>query len=334
MPSNNANDGDPASRLESTRPSLLGPGGQGEVRAGSILQALERPGTTATSPGPGPARSGMGWKLGVVGLILLGGLAWTQWRSSAPADSARPAATLTAQAPVPSPVPEAPAQTPKPEIAQADQASASGVNPASAPDTAPPPATARIETLPTPQTAEAANPAAPPVLAMPSPAAPAGKAAAPAPAVAKARPRPAPERSAKTAAKDPRGARPAVATAPESRRSTAPVPTAQASPVRVASARRDNDVEILAALMSQIEDGAPAPASRAAAVQAAAPSAGVPDNIAGLVATCRGNKTEASLACRARICKGYWGKAEACPARDRKAADRAAQALQARSNGP
>lgn len=65
----------------------------------------------------------------------------------------------------------------------------------------------------------------------------------------------------------------------------------------------DADVDLLSALVAHV-DGQGRPINRS------------PETIAELVRRCEAqiDKTEAQ-ACRRRICTGYWGKAQACPAR-------------------
>ena len=78
----------------------------------------------------------------------------------------------------------------------------------------------------------------------------------------------------------------------------------------------DADVELLAALMAHPNLTGPVTASKAQQAGVAPEPAKRRDdsNIATLIQRCasRPSKQE-SLACRRRICQGYWGKAEACP---------------------
>lgn len=84
--------------------------------------------------------------------------------------------------------------------------------------------------------------------------------------------------------------------------------------------------------MSSIEGRPVAPARGSARSGDLIVPPGEVDNIAQLVSSCRSADRQETLACRWRICKGYWGKAEACPVRDRKAAERAARELRLQSN--
>lgn len=87
------------------------------------------------------------------------------------------------------------------------------------------------------------------------------------------------------------------------------------TPAAAHAAPRDPDVEVVAALMGQ--------GPGTATLHAPPPAVSYP-SIAGLAATCRGSD-QAALICRHRICRGYWGRADACPAREEAAAARAAQ---------
>jgi len=77
-----------------------------------------------------------------------------------------------------------------------------------------------------------------------------------------------------------------------------------------APAHRDADVDLIAAVMRHADPVAPA------AGVAAAPSVRASESsIAGLVARCKTLAGAEAKACRRRICDGYWGKADACPAK-------------------
>ena len=88
---------------------------------------------------------------------------------------------------------------------------------------------------------------------------------------------------------------------------------ARPTPTKTTVARRaaaslpanDPDVEIVELLMSQV-DGAPLPRSQQA-------------TIASLVDNCRAKPRAEADQCRRNICAGYWGKADVCPARDKRA---------------
>lgn len=87
------------------------------------------------------------------------------------------------------------------------------------------------------------------------------------------------------------------------------------APATARAAPRDPDVEVVAALIGQGPGTATLPAP---------PPAVSHSSLAGLAATCRGSD-QAALICRHRICRGYWGRADACPAGEEAAAARAAQ---------
>ena len=98
-------------------------------------------------------------------------------------------------------------------------------------------------------------------------------------------------------------------------RSAATTRSAAAAPARaraetVASATaRDPDAELVAAIMARLES--PRPANGRPTPFAATVSAGT---IASLVRDCNAMADSVSaLACRRRICDGYWGQAQACP---------------------
>jgi hypothetical protein len=112
--------------------------------------------------------------------------------------------------------------------------------------------------------------------------------------------------SAATSASAPRGAKSRSATASR----TAAVARARARPETVADATaRDPDADLVAAIMARLESPRPAngrPTPRAANVSAS--------TIASLVRDCNAMADSVSaLACRRRICDGYWGQAQACP---------------------
>lgn len=97
---------------------------------------------------------------------------------------------------------------------------------------------------------------------------------------------------------------------------------AAARTVSSSSTRQDSDVDLMAALLDHMaateptRAGQATPGVRKAAAAAPSPVAARPTTISGLVASCKqaGDK-RAVTECRKRICKGYWGKADACPAR-------------------
>jgi hypothetical protein len=204
---------------------------------------------------------------------------------------------------------KAPAQTaavPKPAVPAAPVAPAEPAAPA------PAQAVARLEQLPdnaTPATAAPTLPAAA--------AATAATAAAAAAVAPRSKPAPRPQASASS---KPSGSAPPRRTEP---RRTASATKAAPSAAATASARpaapptEDRDVELMAALMSHV--GA-LPRNEQA-------------TIAGLVANCRTKPRAEADQCRREICDGYWGKAEACPARGKPAAKPAAKTV-GKASGP
>jgi hypothetical protein len=91
------------------------------------------------------------------------------------------------------------------------------------------------------------------------------------------------------------------------------LPAPSAAPARPAP-QRDPDVELLAAMMQHIEPGqAPAAATTDPATADSGP--GTTTTIAQLVKRCSTLADRSQRqACQERICDGYWGKAQACPA--------------------
>ena len=87
---------------------------------------------------------------------------------------------------------------------------------------------------------------------------------------------------------------------------------------RVATRQADAEVDLVAALI----------AHEAARMPASAHAGGVDPSlsIAELVGSCRQGDRQQTLACKARICRGYWGRAQACPAREQARAERAERA--------
>lgn len=273
-----------------------------EVRPGSILQALERPDAPPMAAAKAPA-SRTGWKIGAVALVLLSGLAWTQWQ-------AHNAPPLLASTAAPEPLKLTPAPTPAQAASVPAPAAAASQAPAAAalieelglPAVVPSVAASAVETI-SPAMAPTARPAAeapvtPPVLAAATP---------------PKTDRPKTNTPSKTSTER------RSLTAERSTKPTTPTKTARSN------SRGDTDVEIVTALMTHLE-GKPNGTRSARAAERP-----VPSNIAELVGSCQSGSTDEALACRARICKGYWGKANACPSRDRKPAERAANKLNAPS---
>jgi hypothetical protein len=77
----------------------------------------------------------------------------------------------------------------------------------------------------------------------------------------------------------------------------------------------DADADVVAAIMAGLDDdesGSGKPNGRSS--KKSTTSGNGPSSIAELVNRCNGLPTAKELACRRRICDGYWGKAQACPA--------------------
>lgn len=87
---------------------------------------------------------------------------------------------------------------------------------------------------------------------------------------------------------------------------------------RVPTRPSDAEVDLVAALI----------AHEALRVPASAHAGGIDPSlsIAELVGSCRQGDRQQTLACKARICRGYWGRAQACPAREQGRAERAERA--------
>jgi hypothetical protein len=118
------------------------------------------------------------------------------------------------------------------------------------------------------------------------------------------------------------GATESAASAPALHAAAPRVPTAAGAvrrvPPRGPVPTRSNDAEVdlVAALI----------AHEALRVPASTHAGGTDPSlsIAELVGSCRQGDRQQRLACKARICRGYWGRAQACPAREQGRAERAA----------
>lgn len=269
------------------RPSLMGRAAAPRPKAdfqASILEVLDDPRPLATLRRPGSRRLGRWWAFGGAAAALT--LAVWMWAGH------RPAAELAAAPPAAAAGTAVAASTPASAaavLADATPAAAAAATPARIEDVAVPPAAA-------PTTAAPAT-AVPASEAVPAP--PAERSAAAAAPAGTARPRPAAHAATRqNAAHRPAGgSSPATASAKAAAR---PAGNAARAP------GNDPDVEILAALMSHLN-----------ANGGAAPPARSPDTIAELVRSCHALAPAEASACQRRICQGYWGKADACPARER-----------------
>lgn len=96
-----------------------------------------------------------------------------------------------------------------------------------------------------------------------------------------------------------------------------------AEPAPHGAATKDADVELLAALMHYTDEVA-APGAGQAKAQATA-SRMNELTIADLVKRCKAQGGDEATECKKRICSGYWGKAEACPAKQAPKANKRKQ---------
>lgn len=94
---------------------------------------------------------------------------------------------------------------------------------------------------------------------------------------------------------------------------TAKAHTQQSAEAAPATAGKDADVELLAALMRYSDEVATPGAGKAKAQSGAARMNEL--TIADLVHRCKALGGDEAMQCKKRICSGYWGKAEACPAK-------------------
>jgi len=113
--------------------------------------------------------------------------------------------------------------------------------------------------------------------------------------------------SASAAASAPRPAKPRTAVASKTNHRS----TARNKPDTATNApARDPDAELVAAIMARLESPQAPTGGRATTGATSDRSS----TIASLVRDCNAMADSASaLACRHRICEGYWGKAQACP---------------------
>lgn len=289
MPGNQPNDRQPGehapTRAGAARPSLVAasdtatPAG-GDERPMRMLDALQ--GSSGTSPRRAAARPGGSgrwpWMPGV--LVMAIGSALAVGLMNTGESPAEPTAAADGAA-----APPAATTAPPPTGPASDTAPAAGPAKVEAAQTG-------LAALPGMEAAAAAQHA---VATSPAASAAASSLQA-AQAVrtaqtAGAAPRP-PKRPARAAAR-PR----ADAQRPMPRRPSASVPAATTG---------DPDAELVAAIMARLE------ARGAAAMPTRVPERG--STIAALVSDCQALPDPANaLACRRRICDGYWGKAQACP---------------------
>jgi hypothetical protein len=264
--------------------------------------------------------------LGAVALVAAAGAAW--WSQQRAVMAPKP--SVSGQAFV---VPATPPATPPvAKAAESNQAAASPAAPASA-STDVAPSVARIETASTATSAAALPAAVPAATALALAAAAAAPAvavnaaapntSAPQKSVASAAQPPAKARVAKTnktakstkTAKQQRQAKQQLAKAKKSQQgSAAPTRSAKASATSVraaeptvAGAGKDADILLLSALLAHVSRDA----------QGAPTGSQAQQTIAQIVQRCEargGRESVEANECRRRICDGYWGKAQACPA--------------------
>ena len=131
--------------------------------------------------------------------------------------------------------------------------------------------------------------------------------------------------SAKWASSDARSL-PAAPAAPASAKAPVPrsshgQPSRPRPAQRAAGKREDPDVDLLAALMAHAAAPASAPQKAASHRTVRRHEAGAREDlsIAKLVRRCEAMQGGKAVECRRRLCEGYWGKAQACPAPRRTA---------------
>jgi hypothetical protein len=309
---------------EGNRPSLFGsrerdpvlPAGQGDG-----LRMLSGLDTGTALPRPPKRGSLGGWVLaGVLGLVAAGGAYLWQTGRTAPAalvaggDRAATAAKRLESPPVPRKVDEAPTA---PSTATASQspaavietvaAAAAAVTPSSSAATA----TAMAGAV-TAGSKGAATDVADAVGARPATPSIASS-GAPARAVARAPRPPAPVIDDKSAARR----APAVrAAAPAAVRPAEKDPLLALANARQAGGNgRDSDVDLIAAMVDHLQGPTKGSAASANPTPPRAAKAERPVTIARLVRDCKRLGGAEAVQCRKSICEGYWGKAQACPAR-------------------
>lgn len=307
-----------AARATSARPSLVASqfadtAAAGDERPIRMLDALQR-GGAASPRHPGVRLGGTGlwpWALAALGLVAVPAIVVALMTTGSAGVDPAPSAAAVASARVDdkgtAPPEAASAPAPTPAVAPAsDAAGPAGADALTGPAKVevPPDGLATLpgmEAAIAAQRARAAQPATTPSAAV-GVVAEAQSGPVAARAVAAANRTSAPVRAAKRTAHTSTSARAhAVTRAVASGKPTASAPAATAG-----HPASDPDAELVAAIMARLESrGAAAPTGRA------------PDRsntIATLVRDCQALPEPAhALACRRRICDGYWGKAQACP---------------------
>ena len=303
----------PASARPSGKPSLMeGPAAARVATKGSAdnLRMLVELESSARPAKRGPARSASTWISALALLIAAAGGTWwwAQQRVAPALDQA--AVQLSAAVPAATFV-TPPAAAPDAGATQAALPASGGVDAA--------PAAARIETLADSSAAPRAD-----VATVPAAVASAVAATTPARVASVAKPpKRAPSATTTARAAKAQASRHAKAT-PSRKAAISPVRTAAVAPALIggsapgaagagstgasSSAGKDPDIVLLSALLAHVSRDAQG-----------APRASQADlTIAQVVQRCEargGTDSPEARDCRRRICEGYWGKAQACPAR-------------------
>ena len=250
-------------------------------------------------PSPQKGRPRRGWvAAAVLAVVALGGTyLWQAGRqeSAAVTVAADGAAASSRRAePAPVPVPR--------KVDEAAPAAVASTRPA-----------AVIETV----AAAAAQPATPAAMTVPSKVAGSEAAAVPS---ARTAPPVVPSTPARTAARAPRPLAPVAEDRSMSPRPPTPRPASKEPALAAAGARssggngRDSDVDLIAAMVDHLQ-GTNKPSLPAASASTRAGKGERPVTIAKLVRDCKRLGGAEAVQCRRQICDGYWGKAQACPAR-------------------
>ena len=165
--------------------------------------------------------------------------------------------------------------------------------------------------------AAAAQPATPAAMTVPSKVAGSEAAAVPS---ARTAPPVVPSAPARTAARAPRPLAPVAEDRSTSPSPPTPRPASKEPALAAAGARssggngRDSDVDLIAAMVDHLQ-GTNKPSLPTASASTRAGKGERPVTIAKLVRDCKRLGGAEAVQCRRQICDGYWGKAQACPAR-------------------
>jgi ribosomal protein L40E len=281
----------PAPRKPSLMEGTAAPRPAGAAEAGENLRMLAELESSARPMERSAARLSTAWIAGLA-LIVAGAVAWWWGQQSTATAPERPITRTIAAAPATAGATEA--ATPALPASAASAAAAT---------------TARIEAMLEPAPAPQASAAA---AAKPSEPAAAPPRVAQASAVAApAKPRPTrlaaapPKRAASGAGASARGAAVSTRSAAASTRSaTASTRSAVAPAAADRGNNRDADIVLLSALLAHV--------SREG--QAGPLASNDQMTIAQIVQRCEARGGDEARQCRRRICEGYWGKAQACPA--------------------